>query len=167
MKYEGQIETYRFIGDSSVNEAKRIVKGEPITTYAQTEIIAAFNNNKSLVCGGSKIATDKNNPSVGYMIYFGKEKINPDQIIKIVIDKESIEKGDVNALAIDSLCQYAIRVNKKNNKKLAMGAIAGTLGGLVLAGSLIGAMIWADQKEGENQNHPRHYRRRHRTCSRK
>ena len=152
MKYEGQIETYRFLGDSFVNKAKRIVKGEPIETYTQTDIIAAFNDKKHLVCGGSKLHTGKNDPCVRYMIYFGKEKKNPAQIIKIVVDKESIEKGNINALAIDSLCQYAIRVNKRNNKKLAMSAIAGTLGGLVLAGSLIGGMIWADQKEGEIQN---------------
>lgn len=152
MKYEGQIETYRFIGDSTVNQAKKIVKGEPTETYAQTDIIDAFNNNKSLVCGGNKLITGKNDSRLGYIIYFGKEKSNPDQIIKIVLDKEVFEKGDVNALAIDNLCQYAIRVNKRNNKKLAVAAIAGTLGGLVVAGSLVGAMIWADKKEGEIQN---------------
>lgn len=151
MKYERQIETYRFIGDSSVNKAKKMVKGEPTKAYTQTDIIAAFNNNKHLVCGGNKLITGKNDPRVGYVIYFGTSKSEPEQIIKIVIDKEMVEKGDVNALAIDSLCQYSLRVNKKNNKKLVLGAIAGTLGGLVVAGSLIGGMIWAGKQEGKVQ----------------
>ena len=58
-----------------------------------------------------------------------------------------IEKGDVNALAIDSLCQYSIRVNKKNNKKLAVAAIASVLAGLGVAGAIVSGMIWADKKE--------------------
>lgn len=149
MKYEGQIEKYRFIGDSTTNKAKRIVKGEPTELFSQTDIIEAFNNNKSLVCGGSKLITGKNDSRVGYIIYFGKEKSNPDQIIKIILDKEVLEKGDVNALAIDSLCQYAIRVNKKNNKKLAISAIAGTLAGIGLAGAIVGGLIYADKKEGK------------------
>lgn len=152
MKYEGQIETYKFIGDSSVNRAKKNVKGQPTETYMQTDIIAAFNDNKNLICGGSKLITGKDDSRMGYVVFFGKEKTNPEQIIKIIIDKKTIEKGDVNALAIDSLCQYALRVNKKNNKKLAMSAIAGTLGGLVVAGALVGSMIWADKKEDEIRN---------------
>lgn len=152
MKYESQIETYRFIGDSSSNKAKKIVKGKPTETYTQTGIISAFNENKHLVCGGSKLITGKNDPRIGYVVYFGKSRSNPDQIIKIVIDKEMIEKGDVNALAIDSLCQYSLKVNKKNNKKLATGAIAGTLGGLVVAGALVGGMFWASKKEDDMKN---------------
>lgn len=147
MKYEGQRETYRFIGDSTTNQAKRMVKGEPIQTFTQTSIIEAFNDNKNFICGGSKLLTGKNDSRVGYMVYFGNDKTNPEQIINIVLDKDVLESGDVNALAIDSLCQYAIRVNNKNNKKLALAAIAGTLGGLVVAGSLIGGLIWADSKE--------------------
>lgn len=152
MKYEGQRETFKFIGDSAGNKAKRIVKGEPTETYTQTDIIAAFNDNKGLICGGSKLNTGKDSPSIAYMIYFGKEKSNPEQIIKIIINKSMIEKGDINTLAIDSLCQYSLRVNKKNNKKLILGTIAGTLGGLVLAGSMLGGLVWADKKESEIQN---------------
>lgn len=152
MKYDGQIENYRFIGDSTTNKVRRMVKGEPTTLFSQTDIISVLNNNKNLVCGGSKLTTGKNDSRIGYIIYFGKEKFNPDQIIKIIIDKEVLEKGDVNALAIDSLCQYAIRVNKKNNKKLAISAIAGTLAGLGLAGAIVGGIIYADKKESKIQD---------------
>lgn len=152
MKYESQIETYRFVGNSITNKAKKIVNGKTVAMYTQTGIIDTFNENKHLVCGGSKLFSKKNDSRVGYMVYFGKDKTNPDQIIKIVLEKESLDKGDVNALAIDSLCQHAIRINKINNKKIALVTTASVLGGLVIAGSLIGGMIWADQKEGEVQN---------------
>lgn len=151
MKYEGQIETYRFIGDSSVNRAKKMVKGEPTQTYTQSQIIEVLNNNKHLVCGGSKLKAKKNDTRLGYAIYYGKDKTNPDQIIKIVLDKESLEKGDVNALAIDSICQHSIRINKINNKKLALYAVAGTLGGLVIAGSLMMGMMLADKEESKQR----------------
>lgn len=152
MKYEGEIEKYHFVGDSKKNIAKRIVKGEPVSSYTQTGIIEAFNSNKNLVCGGSKINMGENNTRVGYIIYFGKEKSNPDQIIKIILDKEMLEKGDINALAIDSLCQYAIRINKKNNKKLAIMAGASVLAAIGLAGALIGGLMWASEKEQEIQD---------------
>ena len=151
MKYESQIETYRFVGNSITNKAKKIVNGKTVAMYTQTGIIDTFNENKHLVCGGSKLFSKKNDSRVGYMVYFGKDKTNPDQIIKIVLEKESLDKGDVNALAIDSLCQHAIRINKINNKKIALVTTASVLGGLVIAGSLIGGMILADKEESKNR----------------
>ncbi len=151
MKYSGEIETYRFIGDSTINKAKKLVNGKATATYTQTGIINTFNNNKHLVCGGSKLMVGKNDARIGYVVYFGKEKSNPEQIIKIILDKEALEKGDVNALAIDNLCQYSIKVNKRNNKKLAISAVAGTLGGLVVVGSLLVGIMLADKKKSEHR----------------
>ena len=151
MKYNGEIETFRFVGDSTTNKAKKMINGKTVATYTQTGIIDTFNKNKHLVCGGSKLISKKNDSRIGYMVYFGKDKTDLDQIIKIVLDKESLEKGDINALAIDSLCQHAIRINKINNKKIALVATASVLGGLVVAGSLIGGMIWADKEETKNR----------------
>lgn len=151
MKYEGQRETYEFIGDSRENKAKRKVSGEPTTLYSQTDIINAFSENRGSVCGGTKLYTKKDDSRLVYMVYFGKERFNPDQIIKIIIDKENLEKGDVNTLAIDSLCQYSIRVNQRYIKKIITGVIAGSLTGVAMIGMLIAGLKYANEKEGKVQ----------------
>lgn len=147
MKYEGDIETFKFVGDSSVNRAKKMVKGKPTETYTQTDIIDALNSKKHLVCGGSKLISKKNDPRIGYIIYYGKEKSNPEYIVRIIIDKEMVEKGDINALAIDSLCQHSIRVNHRNNARIAAAVGVAIVSAGIAVGAFIATVSWALDKE--------------------
>ena len=139
------IETYRFIGDSSVNKAKCIENGKTVGMYTQTDIIAALAEHREDIKGGFKLKTKEDDPRRAYVIYFGGTKDQPKQYVKIIFNKEILEMGDPNALAIENLCEYSVRVRKNNIKIGVLSAV----GSIAIFGTLIGCMIWADQKESE------------------
>lgn len=150
MKNKVEVDTYRFVGDSKVNEAQNISNGQLCGSYTQTEIIKVLNDNRDFVCGGSHPETG-NSPRDIFLIYFGKDKKNPDQLIKIIMDSENITNGDPNALAIQGMCNHAIKVKYKNIRHKVIATTAGALATIGLMGTLVGGMIWADKKETEYQ----------------
>lgn len=138
-------ETYRFFGDSSSNVAKQIENGEAVVTTSQTRIIQALNENKQYIVSGKKIYSPVGSKRQAYVISYGKDKEHVDEIITIVVDKDALEKGDPNALAIDGLCQSAIKVKMKNT---AIKLVAGATIVLMMAGLAYGA-VTAMEKEDE------------------
>lgn len=150
MKKNIEVETYRFVGDSKENVAKYIVKGQPVKDYSQTKIIEALNANKQYVVSGTKLKSSIDNPRQAYLIQYGKDKENVDQIIKIVIDKDQLIAGDPNALAIENLCKQSIKVKIKNTavKVLAVATVALAAAGLT--GSFIAASNM-DAKDNESK----------------
>lgn len=146
MKKNIEIETYRFVGDSKENTAKLITKGEPVKDYSQTSIIKALNENKQYVVSGTKLKSSIDNPRQAYLIEYGTDKENVEQIIKIVIDKEVLLSGDPNALAIENLCKQSINVKIKNTavKVLAVATVA------ITAVGLTGAFIAASNMDAKD-----------------
>ena len=141
------LETYRFVGDSSTNKVKFSENGKTVGTYTQTEVVEALSQNRKHINGGIKLNTGESSSKSAYLIYFGGSKNEPKQIIKIIFDKKNIELGDPNALAIENLCEYSIKV--KNNR--IKNAILSGVASITIVGGLVGGMIWAGSKEQEYQ----------------
>ena len=139
MKKNIEVETYRFVGDSKENVAKYLSKGQPVKDYSQTKIIEALNANKQYVVKGTKLKSSIDNPRQAYLIEYGKDKENVEQIIKIVVDKEQLLAGDPNALAIENLCKQSINVKIKNNAITFLKIATASLAAVGLAGAFIAA----------------------------
>lgn len=122
-----ETERYRFIADSGI--AKRIYPDGHEEIYDQEKIIRTLNVNKQYMIGGQKVNGPIDSPRQAYLIHYGFDKENVTQIIKIVVDKSSLEKGDPNALAIDDICRDAIKVkNVRIAKNVGYTLIAGAAG---------------------------------------
>lgn len=143
MKKKIETETYRFIGDSTQNLATLIENRKAVGNYTQTSIIKALSDNKQYVVSGQKLKSSIDSTRQAYLISYGKDKENVDQIIKIIVDKENLEKGDPNVLAIDNLCNQSINVKIKNT---AIKVICGAALALVTIGVVHG-IVKADEKE--------------------
>lgn len=144
-----EVETYRFVGDSSVNQVKFIQNGQHLGTYTQTQIIESLSKNSKHIQGGIKLKTKENDPRQGYIIYYGSDKNQPKQFIKIIFDKKNLEIGDPNALAIENLCKNSVSI--KNNKILKF-VVKGVSVALV-TGAVIGALAVGLKKENKLQEH--------------
>lgn len=75
-----------------------------------------------------------------------------DEIIKIGVDKKSLENGDSNALAVDGMCKNAIRVRKVNIRN---NIIAGGLS-FALVVSMVLGFRYAAKKEADIQREEDH-----------
>lgn len=151
MKRDIEVEKYRFIGDSSVNRVLCTNADGSKAQYTQTDFIAALAQNKKNIKGGRKLKFGANNGKVSYLIDYGNDEKRPQQMIKVTIDEENIAKGDVNALAIDSICQHSIKIGKNNIKKKILSGVAMTLVTVSFAGILVGGFAYASKKEDEYQ----------------
>lgn len=145
-----ELEKYKFIGDSNDNQAIYIGSNGSQSYCSQTDIIAALTQNKQYIKGGSKISDNTKN--VSYLITYGNDNNKPKELIKITFDKNNLLKGDPNALAIDSICNKAIVIKKKNIKKMILSGTAAALVGAGVAGAIVVGFAYAAQKEHEIQN---------------
>lgn len=136
-------EKFQFIGDSNVNKVKVIEDGKTKGIYSQTEIITLLAQSKEYVHGGIKLKTKDNSPKQGYIIYYKGTEEEPKQFIRITFDKANLEKGDINALAIDNICKYSVKVTSNRIKAGILASVA-TVG---IAAGFVGALVWADKKE--------------------
>lgn len=147
MKKNIETETYRFVGDSKENLAVQIINGRRAGSYSQTSIIRGLTENKQYVVGGKKVKSPIDSPRQAYLIYYGKDKEHIEQIVKIVVDKQNLEKGDPNALAIDGMCLHSVNVKIKN---WAVKALAATSVVVMMTGLAYG-FIKAGQQEDRIQ----------------
>lgn len=145
MKKKIEVETYRFVGDYRDDIAKRIEHGKAVGTYTQTSIIKVLNENKQYVVGGKKIKSPINSSRQAYLISYGRDGENPEQIIKIIVDKASLANGDPNALAIEGMCQHSVNVKIKS---WAIKTLCVTSMVVMMTGLGYG-MIKADEREYE------------------
>lgn len=151
MKKNVEIEKCRFMGDSNSNLAVyTTVYGESLK-IRQTDFIADLSKMQKYIQGGSKINLGSDSSRISYLIDYGINKNEPKQIIKVTIDKENLAKGDVNTIAIDSLCRNAITIKKNNIKKKVMSGVAMTLVTVGLVGTMITGLSYAAKKETEYQ----------------
>lgn len=151
-KNDIELEKYIFIGDSSVNEAYCIQNDGSKHYCTQTDIITALAQNKKYIKGGSRINISSESDSISYLIDYGTDEKQPKELIKITFDKNNLLKGDPNALAIDSICNKAIVIKKKNIKKMIIAGTAAALVGAGLAGAMVVGFGYAAKKEQEIQN---------------
>lgn len=147
-----ELEKFMFIGDSDVNEVICIKSDGSKAYCTQTDLIAALTQNKKHIKGGSKLKLSDNDKKISYLINYGNNENEPKELIKITFDKNNLLKGDPNALAIDSICNNAITVGKKNIKKLILSGTAAALVGAGLAGAMFVGFAYASKKEQEYQN---------------
>lgn len=147
-----ELEKYKFIGDSNVNEAICIRNDGSKHYCTQTDIITALVQNKKYIKGGTKLKLNKDSKNVSYLIDYGTDEKQPKQLIKITFDKNNLLKGDPNALAIDSICNKAVILKKNNIKKMIITGTAAALVGAGIAGAMAVGFAYAAEKEHEIQN---------------
>lgn len=156
MKKDIELEKYRFIGDSSVNRVIGTRADGTKITCKQTDFIAVLAQSKKDIKGGRKLKFNTNSGKIGYLIDYGNDENEPQQMIKVTIDEENITKGDANALAVDSICQQAVTIRKNNLKKKVLSGIAMTLVTVSLTGALIGGFTYAAEKEAKYESEKMH-----------
>lgn len=156
MKKDIELEKFQFVGDSSVNRVICTKADGTKITCTQTAFITALAQSKKDIKGGRKLKLNTNSDKVSYLIDYGKDENEPQQMIKVTMDKESIAKGDVNALAVDSICQHSITIEKNNVKKKVLEGIAMTLVTAGLAGALVGGFVYASKKETKYESSKNH-----------
>ena len=148
MKNKIEVETYRFVGDSKVNKVKKMetINGERQVTgnYTQTSFIKSLNECKKYMLSGRKISTGKDDRAI-FQVDLSEDKENVSQIIQIVMDQANLDKADPNALAIENLCNYSIKV--KHNR--IRNAIAATLVGTAVGYVMLLGFVEADKKESQ------------------
>lgn len=149
MKKDIEIEKYRFIGDSSVDKVICMRADGSTMDCTQTDFISALAKSKKHIKSGRKIKLNDNSGKVSYLIDYGNDENEPKQMIKVTMDEENIVKGDVNALAVDSICQHSITIGKNNIKKKVLSGVAMTLATVSLAGALVGGFAYASEKDAE------------------
>lgn len=147
MKNNIELEKCRFVGDSSVNEAIYTKDDGTTLKCTQTDFIDALAKSKKYIKSGRKLKTNSNNGKISYLIDYGNKENEPKQMIKVTFDEENLAKGDVNALAVDSVCQHSITVRKNNVKKKVLTGVALTL---VCVG-LSGTLAYGLEKDSEYQ----------------
>lgn len=148
MKNKIEVETYRFIGDSISNRVKKIesINGERQITgnYTQTSLIKSLNECKKYMISGRKVSTGKADRAI-FQVDLGTDKEHVSQIIQIVMDQANLDKADPNALAIENLCNYSIKV--KHNR--IRNTIVATLVGTAVTYAAIVGFVEADKKESK------------------
>ena len=148
MKNKIDVQTFRFMGDSSENKAVRLEnvgkKREITGRYTQTAVIRTLNECRDKILGGRRVKLKLDDREI-YEIDLGSNPEKIEQIIKIIIPSESLKNGDPNALAIQNLCKYSIEVKKSNVKANVALAIV-TIG--VVVATIVG-FVDAEKKEAE------------------
>lgn len=156
MKKDIELEKFRFIGDSGVNRVICTRADGTKVTCTQSDFITALVRSKRHIQGGRKLKLNTNSSRVSYLIDYGKEENEPQQMIKVTMDKENIAKGDINALAVDSICQHSITVRKNNLKKKVIDGVVTVLVTVSLTGALIGGFTYAAEKEAKYESEKMH-----------
>ena len=156
MKKDIELEKFRFIGDSGVNRVICTRTDGTKVTCTQSDFIRALVRSKRYIQGGRKLNLNTNSSRVSYLIDYGKEENEPQQMIKVTMDKENIAKGDINALAVDSICQHSITVRKNNLKKKVIDGVVTVLVTVSLTGALIGGFTYAAEKEAKYESEKMH-----------
>ena len=156
MKKDIELEKFRFIGDSGVNWVICTRADGTKVTCTQSDFITALVRSKRHIQGGRKLNLSTNSSRVSYLIDYGKEENEPQQMIKVTMDKENIAKGDINALAVDSICQHSITVRKNNLKKKVIDGVVTVLVTVSLTGALIGGFTYAAEKEAKYESEKMH-----------
>lgn len=156
MKKDIELEKFRFIGDSGVNRVICTRADGTKVTCTQSDFITALVRSKRHIQGGRKLNLSTNSSRVSYLIDYGKEENEPQQMIKVTMDKENIAKGDINALAVDSICQHSITVRKNNLKKKVIDGVVTVLVTVSLTGALIGGFTYAAEKEAKYESEKMH-----------
>ncbi len=156
MKKDIELEKFRFIGDSGVNRVICTRADGTKVTCTQSDFITALVRSKRHIQGGRKLNLNTNSSRVSYLIDYGKEENEPQQMIKVTMDKENIAKGDINALAVDSICQHSITVRKNNLKKKVIDGVVTVLVTVSLTGALIGGFTYAAEKEAKYESEKMH-----------
>lgn len=156
MKKDIELEKFQFIGDSSVDRVICTKANGTKVTCTQTDFITALAQNRKSIKGGRKLRLNTNSGKVSYLIDYGNDENPPQQMIKVTMDEENLAKGDINALAVDSICQHSITVRKNNIKKKVINGVAATLVTISLTGALIGGFIYAAEKESKYESERMH-----------
>lgn len=137
-KKEIKIDKCRFIGDSHINDAVFTHYDGTKRKCTQDDVIELLVRFKRHIKGGRKLDLGDNNTRVSYLIDYGIKENEPKEMIKITFDKSNLLLGDANAVAIDSICQYAVTVRKNNIKKKIRSVAAMVLVTSSLVGTAVG-----------------------------
>lgn len=151
MKKNIEMEKFRFVGGAQNNEAVCIKNDGTMMNCTQTVIIEALAKSKKYIKGGKKIDFGENSGVVSYLIDYGSKDDNPKEMIKITFDKKYLLDGDVNALAIDSICKNAITIKNNNVKKKILKGTALVLVSAAMVGTMVAGFSYAASKETEYQ----------------
>lgn len=151
MKKNIELEKCLFIGSSDENRALYTKADGTEIKCSQTDIIKALSKSKRYIQGGKKIKLDGDSKKVSYLIDYGAIENEPKQMIKITFDAQNLRKGDVNALAVDSICNHSIVVKNNNMKKKVLSGIKTTLVTVSITGALVAGYLFASEKEALNR----------------
>ena len=156
MKKDIELEKFSFVGDSSVDRVICTKADGTKMTCTQSDFITALAQSKRDIKGGRKLKLNTNSGKISYLIDYGRDENEPQQMIKVTMDERNIAKGDINALAVDSICQHSITVRKNNLKKKVIDGIVTTLITVSLTGALIGGFTYAAEKEAKYESEKMH-----------
>lgn len=147
-----KLEKCRFIGDSNLNKAIYTDNDGETVECTQTKFIKALTQSEKYIKGGKKLNLGKDSERISYLIDYGNKVSYPQEMIKVTFDKKNLYNGDANAIAIDSICKNAIKINKNNiKKKVLIGTALVLVTSAVLGVTAVG-LDYALKKEDEYQN---------------